>query len=471
MAFLTALGTLATVAKGVGAVAGAVGAVKSLTSKPSAPSAPSGSVNSSTPTSNPQTGQVDIAALDQITRDMAVKNAEQSAALEQRLNPEVASLRKQSIESLQQDLGPDAYDQTLRQGLLSDFNNVRPTGVSGQSQLSQDAYNQAAQNLAMGGAIPQDVQNMLTRRAAAQSGRVGGGLELGRDITARDLGLTSLDLMNNRLNTAQSFGAQTDQFNLSADQLRAQQQQAALNERLQSAGLVANIGNADATRRLAIANLTQGINQPITGLDPGAAAAVSIGNVNALQAYLANQQELQAQQQNAKNSATGNLIGQLPGAISAVGGLFKGGSSTPSYSMPSFNTSLGSLPSYTPSFSSPSIYANSAAMPVAGALPSFNYSSAFPTTTGQYGSVFTPQFTASSPSFPCWIARAAYGICNPRWMEFRSWLIHDAPSIVRKAYIRFGPRIGDWLHRNPSFKPSVRFVMDAILANRKVSHG
>jgi len=392
---------------------------------------------------NPQTGQVDIQALDQLTREMARKNALESAQLEQELNPEVASLRRQSIEALQGDLSPDAYDQATRAGLLSDFAGA---GRVGQSQLSRDVYSRAAEDLALGSSIPQDVQNLITRRAAAQSGRVGGGLELGRDITARDLGLTSLDLMNNRLNVAQGVGAQTDAFNLNADQMRAQQ-------RLQNAGLIANMGNADVTRRLAIANLSQGIDQPISGLDPGAAAALAVGNTSALQSYLANQQALAAQNKNASNEATGQLLGQLPGLVGAVGGLFnKTPTSTytsPYTSLPSFNTTLGYNPPtttgaygsvYTPTYTTPS----------------------FTTTQGQYGSVYTPQFSPNTNLF-CWVARSAYGPCNPKWRQFRGWMLNRAPSVIRKAYGRFGPSFAKWLDRHAQFKPAVRYVMDAIL--------
>ena len=67
----------------------------------------------------------------------------------------------------------------------------------------------------------------------------------------------------------------------------------------------------------------------------------------------------------------------------------------------------------------------------------------------------------------CWVARAAFGEADIRWMIFRAWLLEDAPAWFRSLYIRHGERVGTWLaHRD-----RVRFVVRALMmpaVNRKL---
>lgn len=449
MPVIPALGAIASVASAGAAVKGAIDARKAQKEQLALQkeALAQGATGTGGVAGNAQTGQVDIAALDAQIREIARKNAVESMQLEQELTPEVSSLRKQSIQSLQGDLAPDAYDQSLRTGLMSDFLNASPTNLTGRSDLSRAVYDRAAADLALGGELPMDVRNAVLRRSAAQAGRVGGGaLDLGRDIGARDLGLTSLDLLNQRMAQAQGVGMQEDQYRLAGDQFRSQELNRVLNQRQNSAGLIGNLDNAEASRRIAIANLAQNIDRPVVGMDPGTAAMLSVGNVNALQAYLANQQALAAQNANASNQATGQILGTLPGAISAIGGLFNKTPSytAPSYTMPSFNTTLGYTPSVT---------------------PTFNSSPTFTTSTGLYGNVTTPSFSypTSFPAGTCWVARSVYGADNPKWLVWRAWLLTKAPESLRSAYIRTGEKFAAWLEEHPENKAEVRGWMDTIL--------
>lgn len=64
----------------------------------------------------------------------------------------------------------------------------------------------------------------------------------------------------------------------------------------------------------------------------------------------------------------------------------------------------------------------------------------------------------------CWIARAAYGENNPRWLLFRRWLLTKAPSKFVAWYFRYGPSIGAKLSAAPeSSRAAVRAWMDNIL--------
>ena len=59
----------------------------------------------------------------------------------------------------------------------------------------------------------------------------------------------------------------------------------------------------------------------------------------------------------------------------------------------------------------------------------------------------------------CWVARAAFGETDIRWMIFREWLYADAPAWFRKLYIRHGEAVGCWLEDHSRMKGAVRFLM------------
>lgn len=63
----------------------------------------------------------------------------------------------------------------------------------------------------------------------------------------------------------------------------------------------------------------------------------------------------------------------------------------------------------------------------------------------------------------CWVARAAYGLENPRWIYFREWLLADAPEWLFRAYLRHGRRVARWLEGRDWARALVRGVMDRIL--------
>jgi hypothetical protein len=59
----------------------------------------------------------------------------------------------------------------------------------------------------------------------------------------------------------------------------------------------------------------------------------------------------------------------------------------------------------------------------------------------------------------CWVARAAFGETDIRWMIFREWLCADAPAWFRKLYLRHGEAVGSWLQDHPQMKGVVRAMM------------
>ena len=66
----------------------------------------------------------------------------------------------------------------------------------------------------------------------------------------------------------------------------------------------------------------------------------------------------------------------------------------------------------------------------------------------------------------CWVAREVYGITNPQWLLFRSWLLGDAPAWFRNLYINRGESFAQWLSHNSWLKPAIRTWMDARIANK-----
>ena len=66
----------------------------------------------------------------------------------------------------------------------------------------------------------------------------------------------------------------------------------------------------------------------------------------------------------------------------------------------------------------------------------------------------------------CWVAREVYGITNPQWLLFRSWLLGDAPTWFRNLYINRGESFAQWLSHNSWLKPAIRTWMDARIANK-----
>lgn len=75
-----------------------------------------------------------------------------------------------------------------------------------QGQLREQTTKSILDELGLGGQLPQDVQEIVLRNAFSKGGMSGiGGSQMGRNLAARDLGLTSLDLLNQRIGRAASY--------------------------------------------------------------------------------------------------------------------------------------------------------------------------------------------------------------------------------------------------------------------------
>ena len=63
----------------------------------------------------------------------------------------------------------------------------------------------------------------------------------------------------------------------------------------------------------------------------------------------------------------------------------------------------------------------------------------------------------------CWLAREVYGVDNPKWLEFREWMLTKAPAWLRDFYQEYGQAIARWVQHRPVVKAVLRFFMDQIL--------
>lgn len=236
---------------------------------------------------------VDINALDAQAREFARRNAIEGAALENELNPELGQLRTQSILSLINSLARSPQADTIA-------NRIGATaGQDISAPLLRDAIRVAQEDLAQGGALPLDVRNLVARNAFARAG-TGGSLGLARDILPRDLGLTSLELRNRRLQNAATLGG-----------AEADLSKAARADLFASGEFLRAIQEGDFARALSASALGQNIALPETGLDPSAVANLAVGNTNAL---------AQKQQQDAAvRMAAANQLGQLGGQLTGAG--------------------------------------------------------------------------------------------------------------------------------------------------------
>jgi tetratricopeptide (TPR) repeat protein len=60
----------------------------------------------------------------------------------------------------------------------------------------------------------------------------------------------------------------------------------------------------------------------------------------------------------------------------------------------------------------------------------------------------------------CWVAREVYGAENPKWLEFRHWLLTTGPDWLVDLYARHGEDFAGWIHDKPLAKACVRTLMD-----------
>ena len=69
--------------------------------------------------------------------------------------------------------------------------------------------------------------------------------------------------------------------------------------------------------------------------------------------------------------------------------------------------------------------------------------------------------------FKCWVAREVYGVNNPKWKRFRTWLITRAPKWFHDLYCKHGPKFAEFISDKPYTKNLIRRWMDSRIATLK----
>ncbi len=260
---------------------------------------------------------VDIASIDQQTRDIAKQNALDSAALEKQLTPEVPQLRTAANTAVLNDIG-GTQTQRDAAGVLAGNLNKTASDPFANTPLLKAAIEKARSDLALGGKLSLDQQNEATRQGGVDAATVGGGgLGLGRDLAGRDLGLKSYQIEQQRLNTAlQAGGLESNQTQFNAQNF------------LNQYGALNSYYNNLRTQDLQAAAFGNSIPSPVVGLDPSSVANIATGNQNAQNQAAINSANIKAQQGQNLMGFGGQLLGY---AASNYG-------KTPAASTPNYST-------------------------------------------------------------------------------------------------------------------------------------
>ena len=61
----------------------------------------------------------------------------------------------------------------------------------------------------------------------------------------------------------------------------------------------------------------------------------------------------------------------------------------------------------------------------------------------------------------CWVAREVYGEDDPKWLQFREWVIGYSPNWFYNAYSKYGESVAKVVAKVPALKLVIRPFMDA----------
>ena len=61
----------------------------------------------------------------------------------------------------------------------------------------------------------------------------------------------------------------------------------------------------------------------------------------------------------------------------------------------------------------------------------------------------------------CWVAREVYGEDDPKWLQFREWVIGYSPDWFYKVYSKYGEKVAKVVAKVPALKLAIRPFMDA----------
>lgn len=222
-------------------------------------------------------------------RQNAADNLAASVALERKLQPGTAALRLTADSGLQDLAVGHTAGLQARDALLQ--------GITSTNPLLQASTDSILKQLRMGGKLDPETQAAVTKASLESGGSAGiSGSGAGRGLVARDLGLTSLQLLTGRQNAALTGG------------------QALSSDFASRLGLASSAAGLDSQNALNIAQLIDRRAMPDSGINSGSLVDLLVGQNNQQNQNTANRARIDVASNNADNAAFGQLIGGLTSA-------------------------------------------------------------------------------------------------------------------------------------------------------------
>ena len=242
--------------------------------------------------------QLNISSVISQAQTQAANDLQNSLNLEQQYLPGQAALRASSNTLNQNISSGNTTPQTLQNLLLGQGSSpIVSAGQYVNNPLSTAANTSIQQSLAMGGQLDPSTQAMITQGALQGAGTAGiSGSGAGRGLVARDLGLTSMQVLQGRQNQASAAGNAFGQLGLQGQSLQLQD----YISRLTGANSAVASQNSYG---LGLGNLMNNTALPNSGLTGSQVASLDVGNQQIANA---------ARQQSAAN--TSSLYNSLFGA-------------------------------------------------------------------------------------------------------------------------------------------------------------
>lgn len=113
-----------------------------------------------------------------------------------------------------------------------------------------------------------------------------------------------------------------------------------------------------------------------------------------------------------------------------------------------------------PAFAQTPQYSAAQGSPDAVGLAANNYAQQQQARAAMLSSLFGAAGKVGSAAVMCWVAREVYGIENPKWLQFREWMLSKSPKWFRALYLKHGAAVAGWLRDKPRLKSIIRRWMD-----------
>ncbi len=253
---------------------------------------------------------LDISQIIADARQNAANNYANSFALESQFRPGSAALRTTADNSLGNLATGNTAGFQARDSLLGQLSGSQISST-GSNPLLEASAASILDSLKLGGALGRDVQTQAAKAALEKGGAAGiSGSGAARGLLARDLGLTSMQVLNQRQGQALQAGSTLEGIKMQNDQLR-------LNDFLGRIGAAQSAAGQDTQRAGLISQIMDARALPESGLSPGALANLYVGDKNVQDQSNMNLAAL-------KTTTNANTMNSLLGFGSAAAGAYFG---------------------------------------------------------------------------------------------------------------------------------------------------